>query len=142
MTGGAVLERMLSFLGGKDKPPWQDKANYRVSKRGYASKCHLWKDAKEVAAIRTAVWNSKRKPLRTMQLIAQCGAKDCIRLSHLTPATKGQCEMIRQLQSERRKWQSNLPEIRNLAKQMQWGVMELSLVLRIPRKELASELQR
>ena len=129
------------FQNDKAKPPWEDKSNYRESKRGYHSNCHLWHNIDEVDNVRESVWQTKRKPAAPLTLITQCGSDRCIRLTHLVPASKSDISFIDFLREERKDWRYNMGSIRLIARRMRWEDNELSLVLRIPRRELKELLE-
>ena len=130
------------LLNGKQKPPWEDNSNYRVSKRGYHSNCHLWHNTDELADIRDAVWKARwEKSAAPLTLISQCGSDRCVRHTHLKPVSKSNIEFIALLREERKHWRHNMGSIRLLARSMMWDENEISLVLGIPRRELKEMLE-
>ena len=130
----------LSALFTSQKKPFEDKKNFRVSKRGYHSKCHLWHGHDDVNRIKEMVWDEKRKPIVPLSLFNQCGNPHCIRLTHLVPTSKSDIKFIELLRENRDEWHSHLDDIKMIAKRMRWSTNELSLVLRINEKELEKEL--
>ena len=142
MLNRFLIEAAASQLrNSKRKPPWEDKSNYRVSKRGYHSNCHLWHNIDEIADIRDAAWKARWKRDAPRTLIGQCGSNRCVRLTHLKPATESNISFIDFLREARKDWRYNMGSIRLLARSMQWDENEISLVLRIPRKELKEMLE-
>lgn len=123
---------MLSFLGNREKRPWEDRKNYRIASRGYeGSKCHLWHEENEVAAVRQAVWQDKRQRLGKRTLLARCGHECCVQFTHLVAATDQQCRRLASI--NRSNWRRKVDDIRQLVKELQLTETEIAAMLKIPR---------
>ena len=120
--------------------PPQDKHDPRINevRRGYRTRCWVWRDAATADAARGRVWQAVSK-LPAQVLINRCGHPHCVRTSHLQSVAPAQRDTLAQVVQRAGNWPdisaSSISLLEMLSRQRDWDYREWMALLNITRAQ-------
>ena len=120
--------------------PPKDKRDPRLDevRRGYRTRCWVWRDAATADAVRGRVWQAVSKSPPQV-LINRCGHPHCVRTSHLQSIAPAQQDILAQVLQRAGNWPdisaSSISLIELLSRQLDWDYREWTLLLNLTRAQ-------
>ena len=146
-TVGGFIGSWLANRGNQEAPGYpkngKDK-RIRVAKRGYKTKCWIWRDRKGSEQAQETAWYDWQKDSEIRSgfvLVTKCGHQQCIRKTHLSLIHQSLWNSWQEARNETQTMtneqlaeylQTNRRILKARAKRVGWKSLDVAMVLDIP----------
>ena len=120
--------------------PPKGKGDPRIdeARRGYRTRCWVWRDSATADAVRGRVWQAVSKSPAQV-LISRCGHPHCVRTSHLQSVSPAQQDILAQILQRAGNWPdisaSSIALLEMLSRQLDWDYREWTVLLNLTRAQ-------